>query len=206
MENPVHCPKCQSTHISLRDHEQHLKKIGGILMTSAGATAGTVGGAASGASIGAAIGALAGPLGFVVGGTVGTFVGAVGAGVTGGVIGNFLGKKVGVTVDRNLFWIINVSTASIALKQKLNNPQIKKNSSKIRLTQTSLLLSDPIDYSGCLTNSTRRFCAFPSTVEFVAIGCVPPKPFASKREGSIPNSISACTTACARCSDNFRLV
>lgn len=103
MENPVHCPKCQSTHISLRDHEQHLKKIGGILMTSAGATAGTVGGAASGASIGAAIGALAGPLGFVVGGTVGTFVGAVGAGVTGGVIGNFLGKKVGVTVDRNLF-------------------------------------------------------------------------------------------------------
>lgn len=103
MENPILCPKCQSSQVSLRDHEQSLKKIGGVLMTSAGATAGTVGGAASGASIGAAIGALAGPLGFVVGGTVGTFVGAVSAGVTGGVVGNFLGKKVGVTIDRNLF-------------------------------------------------------------------------------------------------------
>ena len=54
MENPMQCPKCGSTEIELRDHEKNLKKIGGILMTSAGATAGTVGGAASGASIGAA--------------------------------------------------------------------------------------------------------------------------------------------------------
>ena len=51
----MQCPKCGSTEIELRDHEKNLKKIGGILMTSAGATAGTVGGAASGASIGAAI-------------------------------------------------------------------------------------------------------------------------------------------------------
>ncbi|WP_312088311.1 hypothetical protein [Acinetobacter variabilis] len=103
MENPMQCPKCGSTEIELRDHEKNLKKIGGILMTSAGATAGTVGGAASGASIGAAIGTVAGPLGVIVGGTVGTFVGAISVGITGGVVGNFLGKKAGVSVDRNLF-------------------------------------------------------------------------------------------------------
>lgn len=99
----MQCPKCGSTEIEQRNHEQNLKKIGGILMTSAGATAGTVGGAASGASIGAAIGTVAGPLGVIVGGTVGTFVGAISVGLTGGVIGNFLGKKAGITVDRNLF-------------------------------------------------------------------------------------------------------
>ena len=99
----MQCPKCGSTDIEQRDHEQNLKKIGGLLMTSAGATAGTVGGAASGASIGAAIGTVAGPLGVIVGGTVGTFVGAISVGITGGVVGNFLGKKAGVTVDRNLF-------------------------------------------------------------------------------------------------------
>lgn len=99
----MQCPKCASTDIQARDHEQNLKKIGGILMTSAGATAGTVGGAASGASIGAAIGTVAGPLGVIVGGTVGTFVGAISVGITGGVIGNFFGKKAGISVDRNLF-------------------------------------------------------------------------------------------------------
>lgn len=99
----MQCPKCGSTEVEPRNHEQNLKKIGGILMTSAGATAGTVGGAASGASIGAAIGTVAGPLGVIVGGTVGTFVGAISVGITGGIIGNFLGKKAGVTVDRNLF-------------------------------------------------------------------------------------------------------
>ncbi|MFW1753076.1 hypothetical protein [Acinetobacter wanghuae] len=99
----MQCPKCASTEIQARDHEQHLKKIGGILMTSAGATAGTVGGAASGASIGAAIGTVAGPLGVIVGGTVGTFVGAISVGITGGVIGNIFGKKAGISVDRNVF-------------------------------------------------------------------------------------------------------
>lgn len=99
----MQCPKCASTEIQARDHEQNLKKIGGILMTSAGATAGTVGGAASGASIGAAIGTVAGPLGVIVGGTVGTFVGAISIGITGGVIGNFFGKKAGISVDRNVF-------------------------------------------------------------------------------------------------------
>jgi len=103
MEYLMQCPKCGSTDIEQRDHEQNLKKIGGLLMTSAGATAGTVGGATSGASIGAAIGTVAGPLGVIVGGTVGTFVGAISVGITGGVVGNFLGKKAGVTVDRNLF-------------------------------------------------------------------------------------------------------
>ncbi|UBX52822.1 hypothetical protein LDO52_02225 [Acinetobacter pseudolwoffii] len=99
----MQCPKCGSTDIEQRDHEQNLKKIGGILMSSAGATAGTVGGAASGASVGAAIGTVAGPLGVILGGTVGTFVGAISVGITGGVIGNFLGKKAGISVDRNLF-------------------------------------------------------------------------------------------------------
>lgn len=99
----MQCLKCASTEIKARDHEQNLKKIGGILMTSAGATAGTVGGAASGASIGAAIGTVAGPLGVIVGGTVGTFVGAISVGITGGVIGNFFGKKAGISVDRNVF-------------------------------------------------------------------------------------------------------
>lgn len=103
MEKSMQCPKCGSTEIESRNHEQNLKKIGSILMTSAGATAGTVGGAASGASIGAAIGTVAGPLGVIVGGTVGTFVGAISIGITGGVVGNFLGKKAGVSVDRNLF-------------------------------------------------------------------------------------------------------
>ncbi|MCO8081516.1 hypothetical protein [Acinetobacter lwoffii] len=103
MEQSMQCPKCGSADIEQRDHEQNLKKIGGILMSSAGATAGTVGGAASGASIGAAIGTVAGPLGVIVGGTVGTFVGAISVGITGGVVGNFLGKKAGVSVDRNLF-------------------------------------------------------------------------------------------------------
>ncbi|MCO8041503.1 hypothetical protein OC498_12485 [Acinetobacter bohemicus] len=103
MEKPMQCPKCSSADIEKRDHEQLLKKTGGVLLASAGATAGTVGGAASGASIGAAIGTVAGPLGVIVGGTVGTFVGAISVGITGGVVGNFLGKKAGVSVDRNLF-------------------------------------------------------------------------------------------------------
>ena len=41
----MQCPKCGSTEVEKRDHEKNLKTIGGILMTSAGATAGTVGGA-----------------------------------------------------------------------------------------------------------------------------------------------------------------
>lgn len=84
MENTILCPKCGSSEVEKRNHEQQLTKIGGVLLSSAGATAGTVGGAASGASIGAAIGAAAGPLGVIMGGTIGTFVGAVSIGVTGG--------------------------------------------------------------------------------------------------------------------------
>ena len=60
MENTILCPKCGSSEVEKRNHEQQLTKIGGVLLSSAGATAGTVGGAASGASIGAAIGAAAG--------------------------------------------------------------------------------------------------------------------------------------------------
>lgn len=100
----MQCPKCGSNDIEARDHEQNLKKVGGVLLSSAGATAGTVGGAATGASVGAAIGAVVGgPLGVIFGGTVGTFIGAIGIGVTGGVVGNILGKKAGITVDKNLF-------------------------------------------------------------------------------------------------------
>jgi predicted nucleic-acid-binding Zn-ribbon protein len=104
MQTPIHCPKCQSTDITLRDHEQQLKKIGGVLLSSAGATAGTVGGAASGASIGAAVGiAVAGPLGIIAGGAIGTFVGAIGVGITGGFLGNIYGKKAGVIIDKKIF-------------------------------------------------------------------------------------------------------
>ena len=67
MENTILCPKCGSSEVEKRNHEQQLTKIGGVLLSSAGATAGTVGGAASGASIGAAIGAAAGPLGVIMG-------------------------------------------------------------------------------------------------------------------------------------------
>ena len=60
------CPKCGSADVEKRDHEQKLKTISGILMTSAGATAGTVNDAATNASTGAAIGAVAGPLGVIL--------------------------------------------------------------------------------------------------------------------------------------------
>lgn len=103
MDKTMQCPKCGSTELTQRNHEKGLKTLGGVLLTSAGATAGTVGGAATGASTGAAIGAVAGPLGVIVGGTIGTFVGAITVGITGGILGNMYGKKAGVFVDRNIF-------------------------------------------------------------------------------------------------------
>ncbi len=104
METTVKCPKCGSTHIEKRNHEQNLQKIGGVLLSGAGTAAGTVGGAASGASIGAAIGGVtAGPLGVIMGGTIGTFVGAISVGITGGFLGHRFGKKAGVIVDQNIF-------------------------------------------------------------------------------------------------------
>lgn len=103
MEHTITCPKCGSTEVEARNHEQFLQKTGGVLLSAAGTTAGTVGGAASGASIGASIGAVAGPLGVIVGGTVGTFVGAISVGITGGFLGHRFGKKAGVIVDKNLF-------------------------------------------------------------------------------------------------------
>lgn len=104
MNNQIHCPQCGSQDIEARNHQQNLQKIGGVLLSSAGATVGTVGGAASGASIGAAIGiAVAGPLGIIVGGSIGTVVGAMGVGITGGFLGNFYGKKAGVAIDKTLF-------------------------------------------------------------------------------------------------------
>ena len=99
----MQCPKCGSTEIQKRDHEKHLKRLGGFLASTAGVTAGTVGGAASGASAGAAIGTIAGPLGVIVGGTIGTFVGAISVAITGGVVGNMVGKKAGMAIDKNLF-------------------------------------------------------------------------------------------------------
>ena len=103
VETNIQCPKCGSTEVQKRDHEKHLKRVGGLLATTAGVTAGTVGGAASGASVGAAIGTVAGPLGVIVGGTVGTFIGAISVAITGGVVGNMVGKKAGIAIDRNLF-------------------------------------------------------------------------------------------------------
>lgn len=99
----ISCPKCASTEVEKRNHEQLLQKAGGVLLSSAGAAAGTVGGAASGASIGAAIGTVAGPLGVIMGGTIGTFVGAISVGITGGFLGHRFGKKAGVVVDQNIY-------------------------------------------------------------------------------------------------------
>ena len=102
-QQTMQCPKCGSAEVEARNHEQHLQKIGGVLLSGAGTAAGTVGGAASGASIGAAIGAAAGPLGVIMGGTIGTFVGAISVGITGGFLGHRFGKKAGVIVDQNIF-------------------------------------------------------------------------------------------------------
>lgn len=102
-EQALSCPKCGSTEIAKRNHEQLLQKTGGVLLSAAGTTAGTVGGAASGATIGAAIGAVAGPLGVIMGGTIGTLVGAVGIGITGGFLGHRFGKKAGEIVDQNIY-------------------------------------------------------------------------------------------------------
>lgn len=103
MEQSISCPKCGSTEVEKRNHEQLLQKTGGVLLSAAGTTAGTVGGAASGASIGAAIGTVAGPLGVIMGGTIGTFVGAISVGITGGFLGHRFGKKAGEVVDKNVF-------------------------------------------------------------------------------------------------------
>ncbi|WOE31306.1 MULTISPECIES: hypothetical protein [unclassified Acinetobacter] len=120
MSNPIHCPQCGSSDIEQRNH-QNLQKIGGVLLSSAGATVGTVGGAASGASIGAAIGiAVAGPLGIIVGGTVGTVVGAMGVGITGGFLGRFYGKKAGVLIDQRIFLDYKCKSCQHKFKQPIS--------------------------------------------------------------------------------------
>lgn len=121
----MQCPKCESTEIEQRDHEQSLQKLGGVLLSGAGATAGTVGGAATGASIGAAVGtAVAGPLGIIIGGTVGTFVGAISAGITGGFLGHRFGKQAGAVVDRSIFLDFKCKKCGTRFKQEA--PQISK--------------------------------------------------------------------------------
>ena len=120
----VVCPKCASTDVEKRDHEKHLKKLGGILASTAGVTAGTVGGAASGASAGAAIGTIAGPLGVIVGGTIGTFVGAISVAITGGVVGNMVGKKAGIAIDRNLFLDYQCKNCKHRFKEQVVTPKI----------------------------------------------------------------------------------
>ena len=126
MESTVKCPKCGSTHIEKRNHEQNLQKIGGVLLGSAGTAAGTVGGAASGASIGAAIGTAAGPLGVIMGGTIGTFVGAISVGITGGFLGHRFGKKAGVIVDQNIFLDFQCLKCKHRFKEKLKQPSNSK--------------------------------------------------------------------------------
>ena len=114
-DSPVVCPKCGSTEIEQRNHEQQMiQKASGVLLTSAGAAAGTVGGAASGASVGAAIGTVAGPLGVIVGGTIGTFVGAISVGITGGFWAIVL-VKAGVVIDKIFFKITAAKSAARAL-------------------------------------------------------------------------------------------
>ncbi|OTG67430.1 hypothetical protein [Acinetobacter silvestris] len=118
-EITVACPKCGSTHVAKRDHEQLLQKTGGVLLSAAGTTAGTVGGAATGASIGAAIGTIAGPLGVIMGGTVGTFIGAISVGITGGFLGHRFGKKAGEVVDKNIFLDYQCLKCKYRFKEKI---------------------------------------------------------------------------------------
>ena len=125
-EITVTCPKCGSTDVEKRDHEQLLQKTGGVLLSAAGTTAGTVGGAATGASIGAAIGTIAGPLGVIMGGTVGTFVGAISVGITGGFLGHRFGKKAGVIVDQNIFLDFQCLKCKHRFKEKLKQPSNSK--------------------------------------------------------------------------------
>ena len=126
MEQIMQCPKCGSEDLEQRNHEKGLRTLGGVLMTSAGATAGTVGGAATGASTGAAIGTVAGPLGVIVGGTIGTFVGAITVGITGGVLGNMFGKKAGVMVDRNIFQDYRCRRCKFRFKENIKKDEIQK--------------------------------------------------------------------------------
>lgn len=126
MEHSIVCPKCGSTQVEKRNHEQNLQKIGGVLLGSAGTAAGTVGGAASGASIGAAIGTAAGPLGVIMGGTIGTFVGAISVGITGGFLGHRFGKKAGVIVDQNIFLDFQCLKCKHRFKEKLKQPSNSK--------------------------------------------------------------------------------
>ena len=36
MEQSIHCPKCGSTEVEKRNHEQLLQKTGGVLLSAAG--------------------------------------------------------------------------------------------------------------------------------------------------------------------------
>lgn len=126
MEHNLSCPKCGSTDVLKRDHEQLLQKTGGVLLSAAGTTAGTVGGAASGASIGAAIGTVAGPLGVIVGGTIGTFVGAISVGITGGFLGHRFGKKAGVIVDKNVFLDYQCQKCKHRFEEKSTQNQVSE--------------------------------------------------------------------------------
>ncbi len=75
MENTILCPKCGSSEVEKRNHEQQLTKIGGgVLLSSAGATAGTVGGAASGPLLALPSAQRLDLFGVIMGGTIGTFV------------------------------------------------------------------------------------------------------------------------------------
>lgn len=118
MEQQIKCPKCGSTEVEKRDHQQLLQKTGGVLLSAAGTTAGTVSGAATGASIGAAIGTVAGPLGVIMGGTVGTFIGAISVGITGGFLGHRFGKKAGEVVDKNIFLDYQCSACKYRFKDQ----------------------------------------------------------------------------------------
>ena len=55
---------------------------------------------------------------------------------------------------------------------------------------------------GRISNSVRRFNLRPPSVLLSPIGCVPPYPFVSRRDASIPCLTRYFLTASARCSDS----
>lgn len=90
----IHCPSCESTHITTRDIAKH---TGGAVGLVGGALQG-VSGAMAGARLGGAVGVIAGPPGMALGSIAGAILG----GLVGGAAGGITGAKIGQVVDERL--------------------------------------------------------------------------------------------------------
>lgn len=74
------------------------------------------------------------------------------------------------------------------------------------MKKTALLITPEVGKAYCLTNSTLRFLALPSSMELSATGLVSPKPAAVRREASIPCCWSQLQPICSSvCSESGHL-